>query len=299
MLGSGLLNWLRKRRRSKQTAKASPSNREAAPRTSAAAAASQALPTEWPPARIEVTNTVWGPGYIFPGGELETLRMAKPMQLSGESTILLLGAGAGGPGRSLSVKFGSWVTAMETSSELVVAATELAMKANLGKRVQTEQWNPAEPELRKRYYNHCIAFEPLRGARPEPLLTALAGALKSGGHLAMMELVADGPLDPADPTVMKWGKLEHRPATVFPSEIAVTRILGRLGFDVRIAEDATEKHIHDGLIGWRRTLKELETRSHSLRQIAQFVSEAELWLLRLRLMESGRIRLVRWHAIGR
>lgn len=299
MIGSGLLK-LFGRRKHADAAVATPA---IAPAPVPAQALPKPLPpkppVEWPPERIALNDELWGPGYIFPGGEFETLRLAKPMQLSGETSILLLGAGSGGAGCILGIKFGSWVAGMEANADLVVAATERAMKTKMSRRVQTEQWNPAEPEFKKRSYNHCIAIEPLRGARPEPMLTALAGGLKAGGHLAMLELVADTPLDPSDPIAAKWAKLEHRPAGGLPTEMSITRVLGRVGFDVRIAEDVTEKHSHDALIGWRRTLKEIEAKKYSLRQIAQFVGEAELWLLRLRLMENKKLRLVRWHAIGR
>jgi hypothetical protein len=34
------------------------------------------------------------------------------------------------------------------------------------------------------------------------------------------------------------------------------------------------------------------------RQAMRSVQEAELWMLRLRLLQSGKLRLIRWHAIG-
>jgi hypothetical protein len=37
----------------------------------------------------------------------------------------------------------------------------------------------------------------------------------------------------------------------------------------------------------------------SPRDAAQLVQEAELWLLRMKLLRARRLRLVRWNAIGR
>src|SRR5690242_7615549 len=31
-------------------------------------------PVDWPPARIAVVESLWGEGFLFPGGEEETLR---------------------------------------------------------------------------------------------------------------------------------------------------------------------------------------------------------------------------------
>jgi hypothetical protein len=37
----------------------------------------------------------------------------------------------------------------------------------------------------------------------------------------------------------------------------------------------------------------------TLQQTALIISEAELWMARVRLMRAGKLRLVRWHAMGR
>jgi hypothetical protein len=43
----------------------------------------------------------------------------------------------------------------------------------------------------------------------------------------------------------------------------------------------------------------MEDTRPTLHELALIVREAELWLARYRLMRAGRLRLVRWHAIGR
>ena len=132
----------------------------------------------------------------------------------------------------------------------------------------------------------------------EPVLAAVAQAVKPGGHLVLVELVADTRLDPADPMVATWARLDHRPAVV-PSELAVTRMLGRLGFDVRIVEDISRRHLQYAIDGWHTAVHGMQESKPSLRQVAVVVREAELWLSRFRLMRAGTLRLVRWHAIGR
>ena len=84
-----------------------------------------------------------------------------------------------------------------------------------------------------------------------------------------------------------------------PSELEITRVLGRLGFDVRIVEDISRRHMQYAVAGWRNAVRSMEETRPSLHQIALVVREAELWLARFRLMRAGKLRLVRWHAIGR
>lgn len=255
-------------------------------------------PPTWTRDRLVTTDALWGAGYQFPGGEIETLRLAKPMGLSKASSLLLIGAGGGGPACSLAVQLGVWVSGFESDPDLVAAAVERIEHRNLTKRAQIESWNPFEPNFREHFYHHGLALEPLHGSQPERTLTAIAAALKPSGHLMMIELVADSPLDPANPVVAAWAHLERRDARALPTEVAITRILGRLGFDVRVAEDVSDRHTHQALTGWRSTVRAMENVPPTRREAMRCVQEAELWMLRLRLLQHGSLRLVRWHAIG-
>jgi len=255
-------------------------------------------PLTWNSERLRTTDALWGEGYQFPGGEIETLRLAKPLGLSKASSLLLLGAGAGGPACSLAVQLGVWVSGFEADANLVAAAVERIAHHNLSKRAQSEAWNPEEPKFREHFYHHGLALEPLHGSPPALVLSAIARALKPSGHLMMTELVADMPLDPANPVVAAWAHLERRNPKALPTQVAITRILGRLGFDVRVAEDVSDRHVHQALMGWRTTVRTMENRRPTRREAMRSVQEAEMWMLRLRLLQTGSLRLVRWHAIG-
>ncbi len=53
------------------------------------------------------------------------------------------------------------------------------------------------------------------------------------------------------------------------------------------------------MLGWRILLRDLHDNKPTPHQAVQLVAEAELWLLRRRLIRSGRLRMMRWHAISR
>ncbi len=252
---------------------------------------------EWSSARISVAEALWGEGFLFPGGAAEVLRLTKPLGLTPASSLLLIGAGTGGPPRRIAAEFGVWVTGYEANPRLMALANERSQRAGLGRRAQVEHWDPEKPKFPRHYFHHGMAIEPLRGPKPERLLAAAAQALKPGGQFALLEMVADLPLDAADPMVATWAQLEHRPAAV-PSELEITQALARLKFDVRIVEDVSRRHMQNAIKGWRAAVEAMADGGQSLRQIAVMVREAEPWLARFRLMRTGRLRLVRWHAIG-
>lgn len=256
------------------------------------------LDTVWHPARLAVTDALWGAGYLIPGGEVELLRLAKPLGLSAAASLLLLGAGGGGAACSLVTALGVWVNGFEADPDLVEAASRHIAQANQSKRARIDLWNPADPSFARHYYHHALALEPLMGHQPETILAAISAALKPGGQLMMTELVADAPLNANDSLVAQWARLEQRDPKALPTEIAITRVLGRQGYDVRIVEDVSQRFMHQGIMGWRRLVRALQD-DRPTRQAAQrIVREAELWLVKLRLFREGRLRLVRWHAIG-
>ena len=255
-------------------------------------------PPTWNQDRLKITDALWGQGYQFPGGEIETLRLAKPMGLSKASSLLLLGAGSGGAACSLATNFGVWVSAFEADADLVAAAVDRVARRNLSKHAQTELWDPDEPKFREGFYHHGLALEPLHGSQPERVLSAVARALKPSGHLMMTELVADTPLDPGQPGRRRMGTSgTPRPQSAalrgrdhpHPRPAGVRRACSR---------GRVRPPCQPGSGRVAQTVRAMEDAPPTRREAMRCVQEAELWLLRLRLFEIGSLRLVRWHAIG-
>ncbi|HEY4042278.1 MAG TPA: class I SAM-dependent methyltransferase [Rhodopila sp.] len=253
----------------------------------------------WPPERLAVAHLLWGDGFIFPGGEIETLRLARPLGASAATSLLIVGIGSGGSAAAIARNLGTWVTGMESDQDLIAAASKLVAKAKLGKKVNVVTWDPENPSFDPRSHHHCLAIEPLLGSQPEPILDGLARALRPGGQLVLTELACAAPLNRSDPTVEHWASLEQRDPAEIPTGIAVTRMLGRVGLDVRIAEDISARHLQQAMLGWRLLLRDLQAEKPTRQQAVRLVEEAELWLLRCRLIREGRLRMMRWHAISR
>lgn len=276
---------------------------EAAPASRLAAVPAPGLipeptPGLWTPPRLAVAGELWGEGYISPGGAAELIRLAVPLGLSAASSLLLLGAEAGGPPHTLASELGVWVAAHEADRLLAARAGQHIQRAGsaLAKRATVSHWDPEAPGFRRRFFHHALALEAVRHHVAEPVLAAIAAGLKPHGQLVLVETVAPVPLDPGDAAALAWCRMEGR-VPVLPSEEAITRMLGRLGFEVRVVEDMSARHMKLAVLGWKRLVRMLGADRPDRARAAAVVDEAELWMRRIRLMHAGRIRLLRWHAI--
>jgi len=254
----------------------------------------------WPASRITAAESVWGEGFLAPGGAEEVARLARPMGLSGQTSLLLVGAGTGGPVCSLAAELGAWVTGCESDPDLEALAARRAAQSGLGRRANIESWNPEAPDFDTQRFHHVLAREPLREAGPtrERILEALARATRPNGQLTLVEIVTTGPFDLQEPTVATWLLLERRRG-IPPTQMAITQQIEANGFDIRVVEDLSERHMRQILEGWHTSLRAMKKHPPTPEAASEMVAEAERWMSRHRLLRAGRLRLLRWHATGK
>lgn len=246
--------------------------------------------------RLAVLTALWGEGFTCPGGEEEVLRLTKPLGLSPSHSVLHLGAGLGGGTRVIAKSSGAYVSGFEVDPELAKAAGEAAARAGMAKRAGVHAFDPANPGFRPGYFHHAFVHEALWTLPDkQPVLGSMVQAVKLGGQIMIADLVR-AENDPNDPAWSAWAVLERRPPSL-PTEKGIGRTLLSMGLDIRIVEDVTQRHINQALAGWMNRVTALRRSKPAPRQAALLVREAELWLRRCRLMQEGRMRMLRWHAI--
>ncbi len=252
----------------------------------------------WPKTRVAAVETLWGHGFVSPGGTPETLRLVKPLALSSSVTLLLLGGGLGGPAQTICSNYGAWIASFEAEPELCAIASARAATTDGSKpRVSVAGWDRSRPSFRARTAKHALLLEALRGSPPAPLLESLTSALLPQSQIVLTELVCDDPPSERDREFAAWCRLENR-LPALPRSGEVTTALQRLKYDVRITEDLSDRHITQTLGGWRDAVRAMGAGPRpAAHTAAAFVTEAELWLLRIRLMRRLGVRLMRWHAI--
>jgi hypothetical protein len=262
----------------------------------AVTAPAEIVPRRWPAGRIAAVETLWGEGFNSPGGAAEVLRLATPIGLTADDKLLLVGGGLGGPARAVAQSSGAWVASYEADSELAAIARHRVGAE--GDRILVECWNPRYPDFGIRSADHAMLLEGMRGANPAQTLDSLASSLRPRAQIVMTEMVSDRPMPDSDREFGAWCRLENR-APVLPRGEAITDALTRLRYDVRVVEDISATHVSAALAGWRQAMRTIgDGPMPSTASASMVVTEAELWLLRIRVMRRFGFRLLRWHAVG-
>lgn len=248
--------------------------------------------------RADWADLLWNDGFLLPGGEAEVLRLCSLLPLSAATTLLLPGQDAGGAAVTIADRRGAWVAAYQHDQSLLADMGTRARR--FGKRVEVLPWAPAAPAFRPHFHNHALLLEPGRsGAAPGPLMQAVAGALKPGAQLVLLELILGDPTAAAqDATALeRWCRLEGR-ESLPASEAALDDAVRAAGFTTHVVEDAGPPHRAAISAAWANLLRSLTEgpRPPGRASLLALMEEAECWLLRHRLIGSGSLGLRRWHA---
>ncbi len=245
--------------------------------------------------RLAWAERLWEPGCLVPGGAAEIERLSSLLPLSPATTLMLVGRDAGGAAGTIISRRGAWVAAHQHDP---VLAEQMAHRLRpFGRRATVLPWQPEAPLFRAGYHHHALALEPLAAGGSIGLLApALAAALKPAAQLVVLDVVRGDGTAP-HPGLDRWLALEGRTGPP-PRPRAVEEALQAAGFQIHVAEDAASRQCAAVIEGWTRLTGELRTTgAGQLRGAAAgLVAEAEAWLLRHRLFETGAIGLRRWHA---
>ena len=226
------------------------------------------------------------------------LGLVSTLALNQDNKLLLLGGGLGGPACAIAESSGAWVVSFETDGALAAEARARLARHSCGPRVSVGSWDPAAPAFGGLVLDHALSLEALRGADPGPALDMLAASLRPNGQIVMTELVSDREIPDTDREFAAWCRLENRLPDL-PSGQAITAALTRLHYDVRVVEDVSTAHVEQALAGWRHAMQAISRGAcPAVGSAAMVMMEAELWLLRIRMMRRFGLRLVRWHAVA-
>lgn len=250
----------------------------------------------WDDHRIDIAQLIWGRGYCGPGGPEYIIAMSKLLAMTPELSMLHLGAGLGGPARTLAEHFGVWVTGLEPSKSLANAGNHLSTMAGMTKKAPVQHLDLAsENPLIRRYDRVLVDGYLAQRPNKAEALTMIDAALKPEGLLLVTDyfLVDDGSV--ANPDYRDWLQGEPRQLNLVTAPEFVEAAT-KAGLGVRVNEDRTEEHIDLIKKAWAGADKVV---ADLLQQPGQehltkiVLKEAELWSKRAKVLTGGQLQFRR------
>ena len=247
--------------------------------------ATPAAAKEWHAEPGEISEKMWGAGYVTPGDAVVTEMLIQPLGLNKNMSVLDLSAGLGGRLRQTTEKFGVYITGLEPDPQIAARGMALSIKAGKGKHAAIAAYDPANFSVDRRY-DCIIARETFyRVANRHQFLEALGTCTKSGAQVSFTDYVVN-PEDREKPAIAEWIKSEPGSNPVGLVEIA--QEWAKVGFNLRVHDDQTAYYKAEVLAGLKRLAvflarnpkPDAETKSGLRRRLNS-------WMLRLGAMEQG------------
>ncbi|MEE8517478.1 MAG: methyltransferase domain-containing protein [Alphaproteobacteria bacterium] len=246
----------------------------------------------WSKWRIDVSEMVWGKGFTSYGGGNHAIKTVQPYNITSAMTLLVLGAGLGGPARAIAAKFDAWVIGLERSQLLAKAGMLQSVNAGMSKKAPINYADFEKLEFKENSFNCVYAKEALYNVEnKEGLLEGLHKALRRDGPLLITDyMIGEGAEDSAE--LAAWIESEPLQPHLWTRE-QTENTLRQLMFDVRIVEDVTDIHRQNIHQAWAKYVnKQAESGIPSkLRTIVD--AEAERWTRLVAALDSGGLRLIR------
>lgn len=250
----------------------------------------------WTDERIGLVQQVWGDGFDRPGGADLTVELVKPLGLDPSMSVLDIGAGLGGSTRAICKAFDVWITGIEQDVDLAQVGNELSNIAGMGRKAPIYSEDIENLELKERGYDCVFSKESFfTVADKTRLFTEIESGLKPGGHLVFTDYIL-GDLRSQSAELEEWKKSERLTPHVW-SLTDYRELLKELRLDIRITENLTPRIVKTIKQGWTDFM-ERGKENGNIQEMGDLVMrEAELWMRRLHLLESGELMIYRFHAL--
>ncbi|MDD9907284.1 MAG: class I SAM-dependent methyltransferase [Rhodospirillaceae bacterium] len=248
---------------------------------------------DWGAARTRVCDQIWGRGYIGPGEGNYVVDTARPFSKRPESLVLDLSAGLGGRIEEIARDPDVTITGMERDPEFADVAAERVKQDGRRNIRPVTSYTPERLDLAGLKYDCILAREDFFSVEDKlALLGTLRNGLRQKGCLAFTDFVL-AEADQNEGEVMReWHQTE--PLTPKPWSLDEYRnALEGLNLNVVEFEDDSDYFRELVLHAWRRYVDSLETVSFDRTLVDALMGEAQLWLHRLRAIESGQLRVLR------
>lgn len=237
---------------------------------------------------------LWGKGFLLPGGTDFISELTKPLNLGSKASVLVLGAGMGGPSNFIAEEFGAFVDGVEPDPELAAASAKRGAVVKGISRVKIKNIAIDDETAFSRKYDAIFGQEILLRLADKPqLLNQCTNALKKNGKLVITDFISGEDTD-ADATEA-WLKREKAAGPTL-NESEIRELFKEAGFRMRTVEDMTDYYVGLVLDGWVALEESLRANAANRDILMGMIEEADRWAQRVTLLKSDQLGYTRLFA---
>jgi cyclopropane fatty-acyl-phospholipid synthase-like methyltransferase len=253
----------------------------------------------WPRAKVEVSQRVFGRGFLAPGGPDHVIDIVKSIGLDPVQTVLDLSMGLGGPGAAMAGTYGVWITGYERNPALFDIAATVLPTLKAGDQVRTNFFDPETVELPRKKFDVVLSGESMHGIQNRvALIQKIFDSLKDWGQFLMSDFVVPDESTPSE-RLKTWMQNRGEPVTLWTRqqyEVA----LSNQKFDVRSIKDESKVYVdmirHD-FASFVATLNADKAVTETPIGRAALMDLAEDWSRLATLLQDGELQLLRFLAM--
>lgn len=248
---------------------------------------------------IDTLHLLFGEGRTLPLAADPVAALPAPLDLGAGAVVLLLGCETGGPAVALGGPRGFQLNVLEPDRQRLSVCQDILRDENLLERVQTGPVDLENVELTSARY-HAVFSRLLlhRVANRHGIYRKLERTLRRGGQAVFTQFVAGdyADLETVEETMIS--RIEPEKPTLFTERDELRR-LTESGLRAFAVEDTTERCIDraGAAFGrWQQTVETIAQYHEQTRMLQELVHLVEHWQTRLKLMQSGQLRVLRIQA---
>jgi len=253
----------------------------------------------WPRAKMEISQRVFGRGFIVPGGPEHAVEVVRSLGLDPVQSVLDLSMGLGGPAAAMAERYGTWITGYERNRALLNLASTVLTTVKSGDQVRGNHLDPDSLYLPRKKFDVVLSSESMHRVQDRiALLGKIRNAMKDWGQFLMSDYVLPQEGQASD-RLMAWMRNRGEPVTLWTRE-QYEVALSNQGLDIRVIKDESEQHAE--MI--RQDFAEFVTSLNANKSVtdtplggAALMDLAEDWSRLATLLQKGELQLLRFLAM--